>query len=172
MQLLTAPLPKGRGFPLHRTLPIHIYMQTGLTASPWADTPSPAAKTLRAALMSRSCIVPHSGHVHSRTFKGLALTVCLQSEQRLDDGNHLSMAISSRPYHSALYSSCRMNSDQLASLIDFERQRFFCMLLTARLSMAITWFSFINRVESLCRKSLRSPLSWHAVLQPSYSIAV
>jgi hypothetical protein len=29
-------------------------MQTGLTVSPWADTTSPAAKTLHAALMSRS----------------------------------------------------------------------------------------------------------------------
>ncbi len=33
------------------------YSNTGLTASPWADTLSPTAKTLRAALMSRSCVV-------------------------------------------------------------------------------------------------------------------
>ena len=47
------------------------YMHTGLTASPWADTASPAAKTLRAALMSRSWIDPHSGHTHSRTLSGI-----------------------------------------------------------------------------------------------------
>ncbi|SFP32705.1 hypothetical protein SAMN05216419_10011, partial [Nitrosomonas cryotolerans] len=36
-------------------------MQTGLIDSPRANTASPAAKTLRAALMSRSWIDPHSG---------------------------------------------------------------------------------------------------------------
>ena len=51
---LTAPRPEGRGFPIHRTQPDHTYMQTGFTDSPRADTASPAAKTLRAALMSRS----------------------------------------------------------------------------------------------------------------------
>ena len=111
-------------------------MQTGLTVSPWADTASPAARTLRAALMSRSWIVPHSGHIHSRTFKGIALTVYPQSAHRLLLGYQRSIPISSRPFQLALYSSCRTNSDQLASLIDFDRQRFFCMLLTARLSMA------------------------------------
>lgn len=130
-------------------------MQTGLTVSPWADTASPAAKTLRAALMSRSWTLPHSEHVHSRAFKGMAFAVCPQSAHRLLLGYQRSIPISSRPCQLALYSSCRTNSDQPASLIDFDRQRLFCMLLTSRLSMAITWFSFISRVESLCRKSLR-----------------
>ena len=134
---------------------MHTYMYTGFTASPWADTASPAAKTLRAAFMSRSWIDPHSGHVHCRTFNGIFGMVYPQSEQRLDDGNHLSMPTSSRPYQLALYSNCRRNSDQLASLMDLDRQRFFCMFDTDRLSTAITWFSFISRVESLCRKSLR-----------------
>src|SRR5690606_14578878 len=132
------------------------YMHTGLTASPWADTASPAAKTLRAAFMSRSCTDPHSGHTHSRTLSGIFGMVYPQSEQRFDDGYHLSMPINSRPYHRALYSSCRTNSDQPASLLDFDTQRFFCMLATAKLSMAITWFSFISRLESLCSKSLRA----------------
>lgn len=130
-------------------------MHTGLTVSPWADTASPAAKTLRAAFMSRSWIAPHSGHTHLRTLSGIFGMVYPQSEQRFDDGYHLSMPINSRPYQRALYSSCRTNSDQLASAIDLARERFFCMLLTASVSMAITWFSFINRVESLLRKSLR-----------------
>ena len=47
-----------------------LYSNTGLTFSPQTDAASPAAKTFRAALMSRSWIVPHSGQVHSRTFKG------------------------------------------------------------------------------------------------------
>ena len=45
-------------------------MQTGFTVSPRADTANPAAKTLRAALTSRSWIEPHSGQVHCRTFNG------------------------------------------------------------------------------------------------------
>ena len=128
---------------------------TGLTDSPWADTASPAANTFRAAFTSRSWVAPHSGHVHCRTFNGIFAMVYPQSEQRLDDGYHLSMPISSRPYQLALYSNCRTNSDQPASLIDLDKQRFFCMFDTDRLSTAITWFSFISRVESLCRKSLR-----------------
>ena len=99
----------------------------GLTLSPWADTASPAAKTLRAALMSRSWIAPHSGHVHARTFNDILATVCAQSLHRLLDGYQRSIPISVRPYHCALYSNCRLNSDQPASLIDLDRQRFFCM---------------------------------------------
>lgn len=130
-------------------------MHTGLTVSRWADTASPAAKTLRAAFMSRSWVDPHSGHVHFRTLSGSFCKAYPQSEQRLDDGYHLSMPINSRPYQRDLYSSCLTNSDQLASPMDLDRRLFFCILDTDRLSMAITWFSFINRVESLFRKSLR-----------------
>src|SRR5688572_5538914 len=110
----------------------------GLMHSPQADTASPAANTLRAALTSRSWIVPHSGHAHSRTLSGSFDTTCPQSEQRFDEGYQRSMPISVRPYQCALYSSCLVNSDQLASPIDFARQALRCMLLTARVSMAIT----------------------------------
>ena len=138
------------------------YRQTGLTDSPQADTASPAARILRAAFMSRSWITPHSGQVHSRTFKGREPMVYPQSLHRLLDGYQRSIPINVRPYQSALYSSCLTNSDQLASEIDFARQWFFCMLLTARLSTAITWFSFISHVESLWRKSFRASaiLAW------------
>jgi len=138
------------------------YSNTGLTFSPQTDTASPAAKMLRAALMSRSWTTPHSGQAHSRIFSGIFATVYPQSLHRLLDGYHRSMPIKVRPYQSALYSSCLTNSDQLASEIDFARQWFFCILLTARLSTAITWFSFIIRVESLWRKSFRASeiLAW------------
>jgi len=44
----------------------------GLTCAPQAVTASPAAfATLTAALISRSSRVPHAGHVHSRTCRGL-----------------------------------------------------------------------------------------------------
>jgi hypothetical protein len=71
---LTAPRPEGRGFPIQRTQPGPIHMQTGFTDSPRADTASPAAKTLRAALMSRSWTAPHSGHTHARTLNGIDST--------------------------------------------------------------------------------------------------
>lgn len=132
-----------------------LYSNNGLPLSPRANPASPAVKTLRAALMSRSWIDPHSGQIHDRTFNGILGTVYPQSRHRLLDGYQRSMPTNARPYHSDLYSSCLTNSDQPASLIDFARRRFFCMLLTARLSMAITWFSLTSRVESLCRKSLR-----------------
>ena len=139
-----------------------IYINTGLTFSPQTDTASPAAKMLRAAFMSRSWTTPHSGHVHPRTFNGSDPIVYPQSLHRLLDGYHRSIPINVRPYQSALYSSCLTNSAQLASEIDFARQWFFCMLLTAKLSTAITWFSFISRVESLWRKSFRASeiLAW------------
>ncbi len=130
-------------------------MQTGLTDSPRADTASPTAKTLRAALMSRSWTDPHSGQVHSRIFNGIFCMVWPQLEHRFVEGYHLSIPISSRPYHSDLYFSCLTNSDHPASAMDLESVRLRCMLLIARDSQQITWFSFISRVLSLCRKSLR-----------------
>lgn len=151
---LTAPLPKGRGFPLHG-IPPAPQRDTGLMVSPWADTARPAAKILRAAFMSRSCVVLHSGQTQVRMFSGSLVTVCPQPLQRLLDGYQRSMPINCRPDHAALYSSCRTNSAQPASLMDLDRLRFLTMFLTASVSTAITWFSLISRVESLCRKSLR-----------------
>lgn len=156
LHLLTALLPEGRGFPLHRARPMVLYSNTGLMASPWADTASPAAKILRAALTSRSCCVPHCGHVQARTDSGIEPWVWPHVEHRLLDGYQRSMPISVRPAHCALYSNCLTSSDQLASLIDLARLRLRSMFFTASVSRAITWFSLINRVESLCRKSLRA----------------
>ena len=134
------------------------YSKTGLAAPPWADTASPAASTLRAALMSRSCCVPHSGHVQVRTDSTILPWVWPQTEHRLLDGCRRSTPTSVRPYHSALYSSCLTNADQPAAAMDFDRRGLRYRLLTDRVSTAITWFSLINRVESLCRKSLRKSM--------------
>ena len=128
---------------------------TGLTLSPQTVTASPAANMFLAAFISRSWSVLHSGHVHCRLESGILASTYPQFEQRLLDGYHLSIPISSRPYQQALYSSCLRNSDQLASLIALDRQRFFCIFLTDKVSTAIVWFSLISLVESLCRKSLR-----------------
>lgn len=129
------------------------YSNTGLLISPQADTASPAASMFCAALMSRSCFVRHSGQSHIRTERGSFKRTCPHVQHRLLDGYHWSMPINVRPYHSALYSNCRTNSLQPESEIDLAKRQFFCMLEILRLSMAITWFSSISRVESLWRKS-------------------
>lgn len=129
-------------------------MQTGFKDSPRTDTARPATKIFCTAL-TRSGLMLHFGQFHLRIVNGILATVYLQSAHRLLEGYQRSMPISVRSYQCVLYSSCPMNSDQLALLIGFDRQRFFCMLLTASVSMAITWFSLINRVESLFRKPLQ-----------------
>jgi hypothetical protein len=60
------PIPHGCGFLLPRDMPSLVPFRFGLTVSPQADTASPAARMLYAALISRSWQVPHSGHTHSR----------------------------------------------------------------------------------------------------------
>ena len=142
-------------FSASRKIAMLPHSSTGLTFSPQTNPASPAVKTLRAALMSRSWTVRHSGHLQLMTPNGTSAIIYPQSLHRLVEGNHRLMPTRVRPYQSDLYSSCLTNSDQLASLIDFATFLFLNILLTARLSMAITWFSFISRVESLFKKSLR-----------------
>lgn len=144
-----------------------LYSSTGLTVSPQTDTASPAARTLRAALISRSWVAPHCGQTYLRTLNGILNTVCPQSEHRLDVGYHLSLPINVHPYQCALYLSCLRNSDQLASLIDFAKQRFFCMALTNSVSTAITWFSLTSRVEACAGNPCERPQCEHAVVQLS-----
>lgn len=128
----------------------------GLTTSPQADTASPAAKIFFAAFTSLLCAVLQAGQIQLRTFKLIFSSVYPQVLQRLVDGYHLSIPITVRPYHAALYSSCATKLLQPASEIARARRLFFCIFFTDRVSMAITWFSLISRVESFCEKSLRA----------------
>jgi hypothetical protein len=105
-----------------------------------------------AAFTSRSWVVPQS-HVHSRTLSGILSCKVPQTEHSLEEGNQRSIAITSRPYHRALYSSMLRNSDQAASLMARARLPFFTMFRTARSSITIVWFSRTSRVVSLCRWS-------------------
>lgn len=132
---------------------LQAYAWTGLIDSPWEEAASPAAKIFLAALTSRSWMAPHSGQFHSLTERGSLDTLNPQSLQRLLDGYHRSIPISDRPYQRDLYSSCRTNSDQLASEIDLARQWFFCMFFTDSVSTSIVWFSRMSRVDNLWRKS-------------------
>src|SRR5690554_1123529 len=147
-------MAEARGFPIHRESDT----KTGsmpLTFSPRANTASPAALMLIAALMSRSCSAAHSGHVQVRTCSGISGITCPQSEQRLLDGYHGSIADSCRPAQAALYASCLTNSPQPASLIDLASERLRSMCFTLRDSTQITWFSLTIWRDSLCKRSIR-----------------
>src|SRR3972149_2298330 len=114
-----------------------------------------------AAFTSRSCSAPHS-HVHSLWSKVKVRLMAPQQLQILLLGSNLPMVRMFLPYHSALYSICRLNSVQAASEIDFARQWFLSMFLTAKSSKQIDWFSLTSLVDSLCRKSFLwfATLSW------------
>src|SRR5690554_4653930 len=126
-----------------------------LTFSPRANTASPAALILIAAFTSRSCLVSQTGQVQPRICNGIVSITWPQPEQRLLDGYHWSIATSWRPAQSALYANWRINSPQLASLIDLASERLRSMFLTLRDSTQITWFSLINLWDNLCKLSIR-----------------
>ncbi len=72
-------------------------------------------------------------------------------------GKNRSTLIRVRPHHSALYSSCRTNSDQPASEMARESGRSLTIPRTLRSSTTIAWFSRTSRVLNLWRWSrLRS----------------
>ncbi len=130
-------------------------MLSPLTFSPKANTASPAAKTLRAALRSRSWVAPHSGHIHDRISSGSLSLTNPQQEQRLLDGKNRSISIYVLPAQSALYASWRVNSPQLASVIALASLGFLIIFFTERFSAQITWFSLTNLWDSLCKLSNR-----------------
>ena len=130
-------------------------MHSPLTFSPKANTASPAAKTFFAALMSRSWTALHSGHSHDRTSSGSLSLTNPQQEQRLLDGKNRPISTYVLPFQPALYSSCLVNSPQLASAIALASVGFLIMFFTARFSAQITWFSLTNLWDNLCKLSNR-----------------
>jgi hypothetical protein len=70
-----------------------------------------------AAFTSRSWRAPQAAQVHSRMFSGIFAVITPHAEHVLLLGQNRSIAITVRPYQSALYSSCLRNSDQEASEI-------------------------------------------------------
>ncbi len=130
-------------------------MPLSLTLSPKANTVSPTAKMLRAALTSRSWVVPHSGHSHDRTSSGNLSLTNPQQEQRLLEGKNRPISTYVLPSQPDLYSSCRVNSPQLASAMCLASFGFLIMFFTARFSAQITWFSLTNLRDNLCKLSER-----------------
>lgn len=103
-----------------------------LTQSPKANTASPAAFILHAALTSRSCFLSHSRQIHEQTSSSIDSETNPQQWQRFDEGRNRSISIYTLPAHLALYSNCRVNSPQLASAMGFASFGFLIMFFTAR----------------------------------------
>src|SRR5680860_427488 len=106
-----------------------------------------------AAFTSRSRTELHLGQVHSRSLSASSLLIYPQQEQVFDDGANLPIRKMFLPYQSALYSNIVTKVDQLTSFIACAKLWFFTILLTAKSSKQIVWFSRINLVDVLCRKS-------------------
>ena len=81
---------------------------TRLTFSPQANTASPAALMLTAALKSLSKRVEQEGQVHSRSSNTSASLMYPQQEHRLELGKNWSIATTVRPAQFALYFSIQL----------------------------------------------------------------
>jgi hypothetical protein len=126
---------------------------------------------LRAALRSRSCVVPHPGQVHSRILRGLGPSLRPHAEQYCDDGYQRSTLTSVRPYSLALYSSIPTNVDNPASWIDLARLPR-PRATTFSVSTHTVWCSRTRRVESWWWKSRRASATLacrRATLQRAFS---
>ena len=122
---------------------------------------NPCARMLRAALVSRSCLTPQT-HSQLLSFNASDWFMCPQQLQVLDDGKKRSTFANALPAQSLLYSSMVRNSDQFTSLILRASLRFFIMLVTLKLSTAMTWFSSTMRRGS--RQSLLSLICLHRLI--------
>lgn len=109
---------------------------------------------LIAAFKSRSTMAPQA-QVHDLSARLRSLLTTPQQEHVLELGSKRPIRSKLTPYHSDLYSSISTNIPHPASLIARAKVWFLTMFLTANVSIAIDWFSLINEVETLCRKSLR-----------------
>ena len=110
---------------------------------------------LQAAFTSRSNTAEQLPQVHSRSLSVSSLLIYPQQEQVFDDGAKRPIRRMFLPCQSALYSNIVTNVDQLTSDIACAKLWFLIMLLTAKSSKQIVWFSRINLVDVLCKKSLR-----------------
>ena len=107
------------------------------------------------AFTSRSRTEVHTEQVHSRSLSVSSLFIFPQQEQVLLDGAKRPILRMFLPYQSALYSNIVTKVDQLTSVIACAKLWFLTILLTASVSKQIVWFSRINLVDVLCKKSLR-----------------
>lgn len=74
-------------------------------------------------------------------------------------GSHLPMMRNPRPYFWAFPSRNVLNCRHPKSLIALDSFRFLSIPAVFKSSRTITWFSLINLVDSLCRKSVLVSLS-------------
>lgn len=151
---LTTPLPEGSGFLIYRER-LMPFGDTRLTFSPKANTKSPAALRLAAALMSRSKSFEQEGQVHSRSFKVSASLMYPQQAQRLELGKKVSIATRLLLAQSAFYSSILRKCPQPASAMCLLTLGLRIRCLTLRDSTQTTWFSLISLRDNWWRLSIR-----------------
>ena len=83
---------------------------------------NPSARMFFAAFTSLSCSVPQCEQVHFLTFKSLVPSYRSPHEEQIWLlGKNLSTTAIFFPYHSALYSNSRLNSEKDASATDFAK---------------------------------------------------
>ena len=126
-----------------------------LTFSPQANTASPKALMLRAALMSLSKTVEQGGHSHSLTSSVSSSLIWPQPEHRLELGKNWSMATTVRPPQSALYPSILTKRPQPASAMLLLSFGLRIMFFTLRGSRQTTWCSLMSLRDNWWRLSIR-----------------
>src|SRR5215471_9999848 len=114
----------------------------------------PRASTFLAALRSRSWMVPHDAHAHTRTFSALGPSLTPQAEHTWLVGSNRPVFPKTRPYRAALYSSIRTNPDHPASWTLFA-SRVLASPATHKFSTYTAWLSRMICVEDLWQKSAR-----------------
>ena len=109
-----------------------------------------------AALISRSWEAPQTGHAQYRTLRSFTSGFFVPQQWQIwEDGKNLSTIMSSFPYHSVLYESCRRTSPQEASMMDFANLWFLTMFFTDRFSIQMTSFFRTRFVVILWMASFR-----------------
>jgi hypothetical protein len=106
-----------------------------------ARASSAQAARLAAALQSLSTMSSQQSQAKIRSANAIRSFFAPHREQVLLDANQRSQVTSSAPNHSALYASCRVNSDHAAFPMARARRLLWTRLVTARSSMANrAWF--------------------------------
>ena len=115
---------------------------------------NPSFNIFIAAFISLLCSALHLGQIHSRIFKSFTSSFLYPHLlHSCELAKNLSTLITFLPYQLALYSNCLINYDHDTSDIDLASFSFLIMFLTCKSSIQIISFSFINLVDSFCKKS-------------------
>ena len=120
--------------------------------------PIPIDSIFLAALISLQLCTPHCMQLTVLADKSSFPHLNLQTEHTWLVGSHRSIITRSLPNFIALFEHIDLNSLQPACPMDLLNRRFLIMPFMFKSSRAITWFSIITLVDSLCKKSFLKSL--------------